>query len=98
MGGFGALSAMNDAIKANREMLKIERRGHFDKASNCLSPRNYPGIVDKDYDPGVILTIRASAKRNASIETRRQWLLLGLSVLLGSMLLVFALKVIDSIT
>jgi hypothetical protein len=95
--GSGFLKQMAETMKANREMLKIARKGHFNKRENYLSPRNQGGLVDENYDPEAILLIRASAINSAQRESRRQFVVLGISVAITAVLVVIALKVLNSL-
>lgn len=90
MGGFGALSAMNYAIKKNRELLKANKKQPFER------PRYYPkssGNVFRDSkklsEEERIKLINATWQSNKT-ETRKQIIVLIISfVLVGILVLAF---------
>ncbi len=86
MGGFGALSAMNDSLKKNRELLKANKKRPFER------PRYYPKSSSnllqdskKLSEEDRIKLINATWQSNRS-EVRKQIFVLFVSFVLVSIL------------
>jgi hypothetical protein len=80
--GFGALRAMNDAVKSNREALKAGKKDFFDRSSDYAFRTGTLVLKEKPVNPEVIALIRASAQRDARRERIKSIVILCLSVVL----------------
>jgi hypothetical protein len=82
--GFGALRAMNDAVKLNRELLKAGKKGPFDQDRHYRSNRQILVLKEKECTPELILMIRASAKKQEVADRIRFFLILGFSIVMAA--------------
>jgi hypothetical protein len=89
-GGFGALRAMNDAIKSNRELLKAGKKDYFDKDPNYRLRNGEIKFWDRKYNPDAIKLVRASAQREARTERMRAIIILLISIATTTGLIIYA--------
>jgi hypothetical protein len=89
-GGFGALRAMNDAVKSNRELLKAGKKDYFDKDSIYRLSSGEIKFRDKKYNPEAIKLVRASAQREARTERIRAIIILLISLATTAGLTIYA--------
>ena len=91
MGGFGALKAMNDTIKLNREMLKAGKRQPFQKEFKKKSDGSLT-LSHKEADENLIKMIRSSTIESERSRIKKSIVLLVLVMLL---LASFALTILQ---
>jgi hypothetical protein len=88
--GFGALRAMNDAVKANRELLRGNKKSFFERDVHYTLRTDKEGFKDKKASQETIALIRASAQRDAKREKIKAFVVFILSVLV-LVILIFTL-------
>jgi hypothetical protein len=88
--GFGALRAMNDAVKANRELLKGNKKSFVERDVHYTLRTDKEVFKDKKASRETIALIRASAQRDAKREKLKAFVVFILSVL-ALVILIFAL-------
>jgi hypothetical protein len=88
--GFGALRAMNDSVKQNREMLKAGKKNFYERDLNYPLSTGEIVFKDKEYSFDVMKITRASALRNAKAEKIRALVILFVSVIITAVLTDYA--------
>jgi hypothetical protein len=79
--GFGALRAMNDVIKSNRELLKSGKKIPFERNRLNIAKRDMLVLREKKLTPEVKSMIKASVQREASLERRKKLFILAISII-----------------
>lgn len=84
--GFGALRAMNDTMKQNRDLLKANKKKSFEKTGYTTKVSDNLLLNDKKLsDTERIKLVQATWQSNRE-ETRKQILALLISVVVGGVL------------
>lgn len=81
-GGFGALAAMNEAIKKNREMLKGKKERKFEKDPHYFAKRGEALVVRaKPLSPEERTQLIQSVTQNQKADRVRRIIVLALAAL-----------------
>jgi hypothetical protein len=82
--GFGALRAMNDAIKSNRELLKSGKKSPFERDNLNIAKRDLLVLREKKLTPEVKSMIISRVHREAKSESRKKIFLLVISLIVAA--------------
>lgn len=87
--GFGALRAMNDSIKSNRELLKAGKNSIYDQDLKYPLSTGHIVFREKSYKAEALKVVRAKALRNSRLEKIRAIVILLVSTGITLSLIVY---------